>query len=119
MHIPVTGKGAGQLTTSLAGAFPDSKARQGALSSVSGAFLGGLHHACQAVLHPLESFQSLSGPRHDPLEAPSLGRESAQKVAEQEDEEEPRRSHQVLLLNFFRLLVNWSRLAHRPCDMNE
>ena len=62
---------------------------------MSGAFLGGLHHACQAVLHPLESFQSLSGPRHDPLEAASLGADPAQKATEQEDEEEPRRAHQV------------------------
>ncbi|KAL3156916.1 hypothetical protein ABBQ38_001178 [Trebouxia sp. C0009 RCD-2024] len=88
------GKGASQLTTSLAGAFPDSQARQGALSSVSGAVMGGLHHACQAVLHPLESFQSFSGPRHDPLDPPPHGGESAQKAAEQEDEEEPRRMHQ-------------------------
>lgn len=64
---------------------------------MSGAFLGGLHHACQAVLHPLESFQSLSGPRHDPWDAP-VG-DSVQKAAEEEDEEEPGRLHQVLALN--------------------
>ena len=102
MSLSVTGKGAGQLTTSLTGAFPDSEARQGALSSVSGAFLGGLHHACQAVLHPLESCQSLSGPQHNPLEAPSLDGDSAQQAAEQEDEEEPRRAHQVPVLTCIR-----------------
>lgn len=58
--------------------------------------MGGLHHACQAVLHPLESFQSFSGPRHDPLDPPAHGGDPAQKAAEQEEEEEPRRRHQVL-----------------------
>ncbi|DBA92139.1 hypothetical protein WJX77_008470 [Trebouxia sp. C0004] len=88
------GRGAGQLTTSLAGAFPDREAREGALSSVSRAFVGSLHHACQAVLHPLESIQLLAGPQQDPWEAPA-GDGSAQKATEEEDEEEPGRLHQA------------------------
>ena len=91
------GRGAGQLTTSLAGAFPDREAREGALSSVSRAFVGGLHHACQAVLHPLESIQLLAGPQQDPWEAP-VGDGAAQKATEEEeeDDEEPGRLHQVM-----------------------
>ena len=88
------GRGAGQLTTSLAGAFPDREAREGALSSMSRAFVGGLHHACQAVLHPLESIQLLAGPQQDPWEAP-VGDGAAQKATEEEDDEEPGRLHQV------------------------
>ena len=88
------GRGAGQLTTSLAGAFPDREAREGALSSVSRAFVGGLHHACQAVLHPLESIQLLAGPQQDPWDS-FAGDGAAQKATEEEDDEEPGRLHQV------------------------
>ncbi len=88
------GRGAGQLTTSLAGAFPDREAREGALSSVSRAFVGSLHHACQAVLHPLESIQLLAGPQQDPWEAP-VGDGAAQMATEEEEDEEPGRLHQV------------------------
>ena len=96
MHLLscIAGRGAGQLTTSLAGAFPDREAREGALSSVSRVLVGSLQNACQAVLHPLESIQLLSGPQQDPCEAPA-GEAAAQKAAEEEDDEEPGRLHQV------------------------
>ena len=56
----MAGRGAGQLTTSLTGAFPDTTTQTSALSSVTSSLLGGVQHACQALLHPLESIQSLS-----------------------------------------------------------
>ena len=54
------GRGAGQLTTSLTGAFPNTTTQTSAMSTVTSSVLGGVHHACQALLHPLESIQSLS-----------------------------------------------------------
>ena len=56
--------------------------------------MGSLQNACQAVLHPLESIQLLSGPQQDPCEAP-LAEGAAHKAAEEEDDEEPGRLHQV------------------------
>ena len=55
--------------------------------------MGGLHHACQAVLHPLESFQLLSGPQQDPWEAPADA--ASQQADDEEDDAEPGRLHQV------------------------
>ena len=78
------GRGAGQLTTSIAGAFPDKQTREGALSTVSRVFVGGLNQACQTVLHPLEAIQLICSSPQAPYEG-SGGDAATQKAAEEEE----------------------------------
>ena len=84
------------MTTSIAGAFPDKQTREGALSTVSRAFVGTLNHACQTVLHPLEAIQLLCSSPQGPYEG-SGGDDATQKAVEEEEDEkeEPGRLHQV------------------------